>query len=582
MLCVEPQGAQNVLELLRKKEILLESPCNGQGLCGKCKIRIVSGEVHPLTPQEERFLTAEERAQGVRLACLTVPRGSITLDPLGLLGEGQSDVLGGGDMPPFLFDPPVSGREIRLEAPTLEQKRALCDGLNQEGPLPLSLLRKLPELMGKKPLEVVCREGQPVDLRTDGCLYGLAVDIGTTTVAVNLIDLHTGQCIGEDGFINPQKAYGLDVLSRIHYDMEHPGGVEELQKAIVQRLSQSARQLTTQAGVPLDAVYEMTVGGNSTMLHSLLRVPLGSLGRAPYSSVFNRPIEVSARELGFPFSDAAQIYCTPSVSAYIGGDIVAGALAARLDTAEDTVLFLDIGTNGEMILSRRGRMYACSCAAGPALEGMNISCGMRAEGGAVEHVSFAGGTAHLDVIGDQPPRGLCGSGILETVSQGVAEGVISPSGRLSKESSLTDTDEKGKRRIVLDRERGLFVTQGDVRQVQLCKGAILSGILTLLRRLELKEEEVDRVVVGGQFGKHLDPASLTGAGLVPRCLEKKITYIGNSSMTGAKMCLLSQEERLRAREIARKISYVELSVSPGYERLFTQCLRFESEQQAGI
>ena len=171
MLCVEPQGAQNVLELLRKKEILLESPCNGQGLCGKCKIRILSGEVLPLTPQEERFLTAEERAQGVRLACLTVPRGSITLDPLGLLGEGQSDVLGGGDMPTFPFDPPVSGREIRLEAPTLEQNRALCDGLNQEGPLPLSLLRKLPALVGKNPLGLVCREGRAVDLRPDG-LHG--------------------------------------------------------------------------------------------------------------------------------------------------------------------------------------------------------------------------------------------------------------------------------------------------------------------------------------------------------------------------------------------------------------------------
>lgn len=332
----------------------------------------------------------------------------------------------------------------------------------------------------------------------------------------------------------------------------------------------------------MNAIYEVVVGGNSTMLHALLGVPLGSLGHAPYSSVFNRPIEVSARELGFPLSDATQIYCIPSVSAYIGGDIVAGALAARLDTAEDTVLFLDIGTNGEMILSRQGRMYACSCAAGPALEGMNISCGMRAEGGAVEHVSFAGGKAHLAVINGQPPRGLCGSGILETVSQGVAEKIISSSGRLCKDSPLIDTDENGKRRIVLDREQGLFVTQGDVRQVQLCKGAILSGILTLLQRLELKEEEVDRVVVGGQFGKHLDPASLIGAGLVPRCLEKKITYIGNSSMTGAKMYLLSQEERLHAREIARKISYVELSVSPGYERLFTQCLRFESGHQAEI
>ena len=575
MLRIEPQGENSVLTLLRRQEILLESPCNGQGLCGKCKIRILSGQVHPLTPQEERFLTPEEQEAGIRLACLTIPQTPVTLDPLGLLEEKNSNVLGGGDLPPFSFAPPVCGKKVQLHAPTLEKNFALCDSLGQSEMPPLSLLRKLPSFVGKGPAEQICRMGQPIDLRQDGLLCGLAVDIGTTTVAVALVDLHNGRCLAEDGFINPQKAYGLDVLSRIHYDMEHPGGVQELQKAIIQRLSQSAQKLAEQARIPLDAIYEMTVGGNSTMLHAFLGIPLQSLGQAPYSNVFDHPIEVSARSLGLPFQEEAHVYCIPPVSAYIGGDIVAGALAARLDTAQDTVLLLDIGTNGEMILSRHGKMYACSCAAGPALEGMNISCGMRAEEGAVEHVSFAGGRASLGVIGGGTPCGLCGSGILEAVSQGVACGVISPSGRLSKDSPLTSSDAAGKRRIVLDEQEGLFVTQSDVRQVQLCKGAILSGILTLLQSLDLKEEDIDRVVVGGQFGKHLDPASLTGAGLIPHCLKERITYIGNSSMIGAKMCLLSHEERLRADAIAQKVSYVELSVSPGYERLFTHCLRFE-------
>ena len=227
-----------------------------------------------------------------------------------------------------------------------------------------------------------------------------------------------------------------------------------------------------------------------------------------------------------------------------------------------------------MILSRRGKMFSCSCAAGPALEGMNISCGMRAEPGAIEHVSFRGDVSAYDVIGNRPPKGLCGSGILETVSEAVKHGLVARTGRISGNHVLCDTDEAGKRRIILDREAGIYVTQEDIRQVQLCKGAILSGVLTLLSRLDLSPDDVDRVLVAGQFGKHLDPESLTGAGLLPASLKERISYVGNASQTGAHMCLLSKEERRRVESIGRKVSYIELSVSPGYDRLFTRCMQF--------
>ena len=578
MLKVEPQDEKNILEILRSSGILMESPCNGKGLCGKCKIRILEGDASEVTDQEKKILTAEELQSGIRLACLTVPRGEIRIDAQGLLEEKPNNVLRGGELPDVTFEPVIRLCPVDVEKPTLENGWSLCDALGapltEAKNLPLHLLQKLPGLMDADKLWCVYHGDELVDLRRDNQAYGLAVDIGTTTVAVVLMNLNTGKVCAEDGFVNPQKAFGLDVLSRIHYDSETPGGIDNLQKAIVQRIQKSAQTMTKTAGIPIDAIYEVVVGGNSTMLHALLGVPMSSLGVSPYSSVFTRPVTVQAEELGFALNQMARLYCIPSVSTYIGGDIVSGVLASRIDRAEDTVLFVDIGTNGEIVLSRKGNMYSCSCAAGPALEGMNISCGMRAEPGAVEHVVLEDDKVTLGIIGNTAPKGLCGSGLLEAVSQAVGKGIINRAGRVSGNSIFTDLDENGKRRIVLDEKNGIYLTQNDIRQVQFCKGAILSGIITLMDELKLEEQDIDRVIVAGQFGKHLNPESLTGAQLIPSSLGDRISYIGNSSMVGAQLCLINGEERRHAEQIAKNIEYIELSVSSGYEKRFTKCLQF--------
>ena len=238
------------------------------------------------------------------------------------------------------------------------------------------------------------------------------------------------------------------------------------------------------------------------------------------------------------------------------------------------MLFVDIGTNGEIVLSRAGELYSCSCAAGPALEGMNISCGMRAEPGAVERVVLEDGGITLGIIGQAEPKGLCGSGLLEAVSQAVRNGILNKAGRISGGSAFTDLDENGKRRIVLDEKHGIYLTQNDIRQVQFCKGAILSGIITLMEQLDLTAGDIDRVIVAGQFGKHLNPESLTGAELIPAALGDRISYIGNSSMVGAQLCLINRQERVHAEKIAGNVEYIELSVSAGYEKRFTKCLQF--------
>lgn len=573
MLRVEACG-RTILEQLRQGGTLLESPCNGKGLCGKCRVRVVEGDAGPVTEEEKRFLTPEELLGGIRLACMAVPTTPVALDPLGLLGEGEDRVLGGGEMPSIPLAPAVTAQTLALDAQAMARGGSLLDGLpgvwGPYGP-GLPLLRSLPLAAQSGGTEVVSWQGTPVALRRPGPLWGLAVDIGTTTVAVALADLRTGAVLGEEGFVNPQKAFGLDVLSRIHYTLEHPGGEGELQAAMVQGLQDSAQALCRRAGGTTQDVFEVAVAGNATMIHALLGVDPASLARAPFHNVFHGPVSLPAGELGLELHPAARVYCLSAVSAYIGGDIVAGALATRLDQGEDTVFFVDIGTNGEMILRQGGRLVSCSCAAGPALEGMNISCGMRAAPGAVEQVIIQGDRVSLGVIGGGSPRGVCGSGLLDTVSQGLAAGAIGTNGRLAAGHPLVESD-GGKRRLALG--EGLWLTQGDIRQVQLCKGAILSGCLTLLERLGLAPGDIDRVLVAGQFGRHLSPESLVGAGLLPPAWKDKIAYVGNTSRTGALMCLLSTAERRRAESIARSVSYVELATWPGYEAIFTRSMSF--------
>ena len=371
MLKVQSHGEMNLLDCLRSSGILLESPCNGKGICGKCKVKILNGAVSALTEQEKRYLTREEIAGGIRLACLTIPQGEVELNEQGLLQEKPNNVLG-GEAVHVELNPLLTVEQVDVTKPTLENgyslSRAMGDTLLREAAPPLSLLEKLPGLAQEKHLWKVSYAGKNIDLVKQPERYGLAVDIGTTTVAVSLIDLATGDVRAEEGFVNPQKAFGLDVLSRIHYDMEHTNGVLELRRIIVERLQKAAEEMVKRANVALDAIYEVVVGANATMLHALLGIPLKSLGTAPYSSVFTQPVTVLAKELGFALHDQTRLYCIPSVSTFIGGDIVSGVLASQLDRAEDTVLLVDIGTNGEIVLSQKGRMYSCSCAAGAKLD----------------------------------------------------------------------------------------------------------------------------------------------------------------------------------------------------------------------
>lgn len=512
----------NLLKGLLDAGVFIDNPCNGTGVCGKCKVRILSGECSAMSETERRLLSPEEIKSGIRLSCMTDVYGNLELETLRT--ERGARVLTKGYMPEFERDVYTGG-------------------------------------------------------------YGIAIDIGTTTVVTALVDMASGEELGAVSMINAQKHFGLDVLTRITYEYEHPDcGARKLQEAIVQSVNAMIKEVCKEAGIEggSKAVREITVAANCTMTHTLLGADARSIGRAPYKPVFREARRLPAKEIGIEAGEDTQLYCLPQVSAYIGADIVAGAYVCELQKTKENILFIDIGTNGEIVLACRGRLLCCSCAAGPALEGMNISSGMRAAEGAVEDVKITEQGIRLRTIGDEKPVGICGSGILAAVKELLRTGIVKKTGVFVKKDKLTETDYRypmirmngTKREFILHEEPLLLVTQGDVRQVQLAKGAILSGFTALLNRAGISMEELDRVMIAGQFGAHLPADSLTGTGILPKAVQEKLVYVGNSSKTGAYMALMSKKARREMEELAENMEYMELAETENYERIFTESMIF--------
>lgn len=427
----------------------------------------------------------------------------------------------------------------------------------------------------KPPIGNIVSSGYCKAFRPDPCeagLYGVAVDIGTTTLVATLIALDTAKELLSLSCLNSQKAYGQDVITRIHYSSEKPEGVKILQQAIVGDLTRLIEQLCDQGGIDAVQIIRVTVGGNTTMIHLLLGIDPIGLAQAPYQPAFRGAVRIQAQELGLLLVEGAELYCLPAISAFVGGDITAGILACDLAKLQQSILFIDIGTNGEIVLSDKGELYCCSCAAGPALEGMNISCGMRAAEGAVEDLVITDGRVSYQTIGDAPAQGICGSGLLAAISELCRVGILHPTGRLLPHPLVEKIEDK--KVFVIDHQRELYLTQKDIRQVQLAKGAILSGVQALLEQARLSAHEVDRVMVAGQFGAHLKPQSIIGSGLLPAQWIDRISYVGNTSKAGAALCLLSEQERDKAQELMVDAVYIELSTLEGYEDRFVKCLGF--------
>lgn len=517
----------NLMTLLVRSGYELNNACGGRGVCGKCKVRIPNTSESALSKTEKMFLTPEEQRQGIRLACMVRVRQDMEVETLSR--EREYAVLAEGHLPEWV---------------TEHSKDAA-------GPDE----------------------------------YGIAADVGTTTVVCRLVHLETGKTTDTAASVNDQKKFGLDVLSRISYEQDHPeSGRKELQEAIVGNLNRLIAQMCRRQELSTESIRRIAVSGNCTMVHMLLGADAVPLGKAPFLPVLKGPQRCLAGEIGLKL-ERAELYCIPAVSAYIGGDIVAGAYICGLKDLSGNVLFVDIGTNGEIVLARDGEMNSCSCAAGPALEGMNIHHGMRGETGAIEDVEIRPDEIHLKVIGGGPAEGICGSGILAGIKELLRCGVLRKSGAFVHPDRLPEGDDRKKYLHVNpeDGTRSVFlqenpvpveITQKDVRQVQLTKGAIRSGIEILLENNGLEPSMLDEVMIAGQFGSHLPPEDLTGVGILPEETRERIHYVGNTALTGAVAALLSEGIRKEMEALAEEIGYTELGETPEYEYRLAEWLEF--------
>lgn len=581
---------KNLLELLLDQKHFVDNPCNGKGLCGKCRVKIISGEVNSLTSTEERILTSEEIESGIRLSCLVVPQEDLEVELL--KKELNHKVLTSGYVPKFEINTSIKKKVIDIRKSSLDEQTPLEDQILLKSGAKSIDYEILKDLIFDEGIYTVVTNNYKNNLEIIGLekgdttlnLYGISMDIGTTTVVVALIDLNTGDEISNDSMINAQKHFGLDVLTRITYELEHPeDGIRKLQETMVDSINTMIESVCEKSKVSKQNIYEVAIGANCTMMHMLLGVDATSIGKAPYAPVFVRAKNINARDIGIKVAQFGRIYCLPSVSSYIGADIVAGAYVCELEKSKENILFIDIGTNGEIVLSKGGELLCCSCAAGPALEGMNISSGMRASDGAIEDVVITKSGVKTKVIGDNPPIGVCGSGILAVVRELVLNGLIKKDGAFIKKEKLEESDyrynmiqmkEKKREFILTEEPEKILITQGDVRQVQLAKGAILSGFYALLKKGNITMEDLDKVMIAGQFGAHLPADSLIGTGILPKEVKEKLVYVGNSSKTGAYMALMSNEAKSEMERLAHKMKYLELGATEGYERLFAQCLIF--------
>lgn len=595
------QIGESLLEILLAQGIFVDNPCNGKGVCGKCRVRIIgggiSGEGVPEpTATEKHLISTADLDQGIRLSCMVKPETDLEIELL--QAERKDEVLTGGYVPEFEYDVDIANMVLksRVSSAAVDSETGTVLGKGVGGAAVDSETETVLD-KGIGSAAANSGTGTVLDTEVDGTavdietttfvekgIYGVAVDIGTTTVVCTLVDMLSGKELAHAAMINAQKQFGLDVLTRITYEVEHPeDGIRKLQQAIVDSLNGMLEDICHQAGVSVEQIYEIAVAANCTMMHMLLSADARPIGKAPYKPLFVESQTLPAADIGIHAATHTKLYCLPSVSAFVGADIVAGAYVCDLRHERGNVLFIDIGTNGEIVLSKNGKLLCCSCAAGPALEGMNISAGVRAAEGAIEDVRITPQGVELKIIGEGTPIGICGSGILAVVKELVKHGIVTKSGAFIKKKKLDETDYRydmiqmngTKREFILTGEpEPLLITQGDIRQVQLAKGAILSGFIALLNKAGITMNDLDKVMIAGQFGAHLPADSLTGTGILPREVEDKIVYVGNSSKTGAYMALMSNKVKKEMEELAQHMDYMELAETEGYERLFADCLLF--------
>ena len=576
----------------------VESTCGGRGTCGKCRVRVVSGP-DPVTPADQQHLDAEDIASGWRLSCQAEVREDTVVEVPRLLGTPKTAMFGVGRQ--VILDPNVHKVHLKLTPPELHDQRSdlerLQEALGRAGfaaAADLPFLRSLPAALRATEFDVtaVLCGGDLVAIEpgdSTAGVWGAAFDLGTTTIVGTLLDLATGEARAVASSLNRQAVHGADVLSRISYGMGRREGLAELQALAAATFNGLLEDLARDAGVPRDRIYEITVAGNCTMQHLLLGIDPEPISMTPFAPTISRGIQVRADAIGIGIHPHGRVYLFPHLGAYVGGDIVAGLLASALPRGDRLRLFVDVGTNGEIALGSEKRTLSTAAPAGPAFEGAEIACGMRATRGAIEGVRITADTVTLQTIADAPPVGLCGSGLIDAVAQLYRRGLLDATGRLRSAAEaagvappsllerLVTVD--GVRAFILATSaetgaRPVLLSQKDIRQLQFAKGSIATGIQVLMKEMGVGPADLNEVLLAGAFGSYIHPDSARTIGLVPPVTLERIRAIGNAAGEGAKIGLLSYREREAAEAMPDRVEYLELSGRDDFNDLFMKALGF--------
>jgi uncharacterized 2Fe-2S/4Fe-4S cluster protein (DUF4445 family) len=579
--------------------IAIDSTCGGHGTCKKCKVKIETGTA-PVTPLDARAFSPDELRDGWRLACRVVTSDDLRVTVPPLVTRPKAATVGVGRQ--VILRPAAQKRYLELSEPDLSDQRTdlerVLDAVDDlELRADLHALRRIGRVLREADWKVtavivddVLIDVQPGDTTDRVC--GIAFDLGTTTVVATLLDLTTGTPLAVASMLSKQQPHGADVITRISAVMLDPAKLGQLSGLAQETLSELTGEVCGQAGVDPADVLEIAVAGNATMTHLALGIDPEPLGVAPFIMATRRWPEVLAADLGLAVHPRARAVMFPSFGAYVGGDITAGLLAAGMDRDRRTRLFIDIGTNCEIVLGNRDWLVGTAAPAGPAFEGAAIRCGMRASDGAIEVVTMTPDGLDLTVIGDAPPAGLCGSGLVDAVAELVRIGLLDPSGRFIAEDDAATVapglagrlTTLGQERVFVlhwqgepgDVARSVYLSQRDVRELQFAKAAIATGWTILLEEADLAPSDVQQVLLAGSFGSYLSPASAIRLGLVPRLPALRVVSAGNVAGEGAKMALLSMRERAGALALLEEVRYVELSDRADFNDRFVGQLPFPS------
>lgn len=600
---VEAKEGENLLKIAEGAGILIDAACGGTGKCGKCKVKIISGNSGELTSAEKTYLSEYEITHGYRLACQVMAPESSHLEVVIPGQHGGSSRKSSMTRMPDSFVPEARVKALHgiVKQASMSNQISDVERIAQTFNMPdmkivSGVLPRVHNALSVKHGDVTAVFRHEVLMHIENgdsssrC-YGVAFDIGTTTVVGMLWDLSSNEIVDVEAKTNYQTVYGSDVISRIRYSMSARDHLHNMQEKVIQCFNDILETMYLRNGISYQNVYEVCAVGNTTMSHFVLGVDASSMSKIPFAPVFRNAQQVPARSLGIQVNPQSRFYLLPNIAGHVGSDITGVILAVDMDHLKGSHIALDIGTNGEVVAIKDGKMVCCSTAAGPAFEGATIHFGMRAAPGAIEGVTITeNGTLTIKTIDDKPPVGICGSGVIDAVAQMLKAGVIDNNGHMlfakgirdaglgeTLASHMTIYEEKPALLLATtDEGEEILITQDDVREIQLAKGAILGGILTLMKTLGIKKEDLDSIMLAGAFGNYIKKESALRIGLLPQVPVEKIISVGNAAGAGSSMALLSDTVREHASKVASEIVHVELSMNNDFKNYYMTTMSFDT------